>query len=444
MDILQTIVQYVLDMGASVFVPIIMLIIALLARMKFSEAFSASLTLGIAFVGMNLVINFMMEHIGGAAEQLAINTGVNLTAVDGGWPAMAAISWAWPFAFLMFIVQIGINIIMLVTNTTKTLNVDMWNVWAKIFTAVMVAYISGSTLMGFVVASIQIIVELKFGDVIAPRVEKLTGIPGVTIPHFMALIAVIMYPVDRLLDLIPIFKKDIDSDFIRDKIGILGENHIMGAIIGFLLGIAAGYGLRGSLILAVQAATALLLFPTVSKLFSQALSPISDAISEFMRERFKGKELYIGLDWPILAGRNELWVAVTITIPVFLILAIILPGNTVLPFAGIINLSFVIGAILLTNANLLKSIVLGAIYTPLFLYAATYFAPYITRLATSTGAVEIAEGSMLTWSSMGIPDFIYIFSSAAQFNIGGIILAIGWIILFVLMYKHIQKTDILG
>ena len=441
MDILKNIVNYVLDMGAPVFVPLIMLIIALIAKMKFGEAFSSALTLGIAFVAMNLVIGFMMEYIGGAAESLAKNTGVNLTAVDGGWPGMAAISWAWPFAFMMFPLQIGINIVMLALNWTKTLNVDMWNVWSKIFTAVMVSYISGNIIAGFIVAAIQIIVELKFGDCIGKRVEEITGIPGVTVPHFMALIAVIMYPLNKVLDLIPIFNKEIDADYLREKIGILGENHVMGAIIGLILGLVSGYGVQSSLLLAVQAGTALLLFPMISKLFAQALSPISDAISETMRKRFNGKEIFIGLDWPIIAGRNELWVAVTLTIPIFLVFAIFLPNNGVLPFAGIINLSFVIGAILLTKANLLRSIVLGMITTPIFLYAATYFAPYITQLATSTGAVAIESGKMLTWSSMGIPDFIFIFSKAAQLNWWAILLALVWLGLFALLYRDIMKQD---
>ena len=64
----------------------------------------------------------------------------------------------------------------------------------------------------------------------------------------------------------------------------------MGAIIGFLLGLASGYGVAGALQLAVQAATALTLFPMVSKLFSQALSPISEAISDFMKKNSKAKK----------------------------------------------------------------------------------------------------------------------------------------------------------
>lgn len=441
MDILQSVVQYVLNLGAPVFVPLIMLIIGLITRMKFKDAFKSALTLGIAFTGMSLVIDFMMGSISPAAQQLANNTGVTLNAVDGGWPGMASISWAWPYAFLLFPYCIGINIIMLVTNQTKTLNVDMWNVWNKIFTAVMIWYISDSILLGFLVSGIQVILELKIGDAWGPEVERLTGIPGVTVPHFITLIAVILNPINKLMDKVPFLNKNLDADYIKDKIGIFGENHVMGAIIGLLLGLAAGYDISKSLNLAVQAATAMILFPMVSKLFSQALSPISDGVSEFMRKKFSGKEVYIGLDWPILAGRNELWVAVITTIPFLLLFAIVLPGNSVLPFAGIINLSFVVGALLLTGANLVRMIIMGIVTAPIFLYSATYFAPYITQLATSTGVVEIPAGMMLTWSTFEGPDFRYLFAQAASGNFIYVGLAVVWLGLFVWLYKTQMKKN---
>lgn len=73
---------------------------------------------------------------------------------------------------------------MLALNWTKTLNVDMWNVWNKIFTYVLVYYMTGSMLAGFVVATIQIVFELKSGDMWQRHIQDLTGMPGVTVPHF--------------------------------------------------------------------------------------------------------------------------------------------------------------------------------------------------------------------------------------------------------------------
>ena len=68
MDILQTVVNYVLnDLGAAVFVPLLMLIIGLLMKMKFSEAFHSALTLGVAFSGMGLLIVDAATHRTAAA-----------------------------------------------------------------------------------------------------------------------------------------------------------------------------------------------------------------------------------------------------------------------------------------------------------------------------------------------------------------------------------------
>lgn len=441
MEVLQTVVDYVLNLGAAVFVPLIMLTIGLLMKMKFRDAFTSALTLGIAFTGMNLLIGFMMDSMGGAASAMADSTGISLPAVDIGWPGMASISWAWPYAFLLFPLQIGINIFLLVTKQTKTLNVDMWNVWNKIFTAVIVSYFTGSVILGMVAAAIVIILELKLGDAFAPEVQRLTGIPGVTVPHFVSLIAVILYPFDELLKKIPFLNKEFDAETLRDKIGVFGENSVMGGIIGLILGVAAGYGLSGSLTLAVQAATALTLFPMVSKLFSQALSPISDAVSEFMRSKYGDRDIYIGLDWPILGGRNELWVAVIITIPVLLISSIILPGNVVLPFAGIINLSFVVGALLLTNGNLLRMIIHGIISAPLFLYGASYFAPYITRLAQESGTIAVDSGQMVSWSTFEGPILRYLLATGLDGNILSIGLSAGWLVLFFLLLRNRKKYN---
>ena len=439
MEILQSVIQYILDLGAAVFVPFLMLIVGLAMKMKFRDAFTSALTLGIAFTGMGILVNFIMTSMGSAANDLTTHTGLSLPAVDIGWPGAAAISWAWPYAFLVFPLQLAINFIMLITKQTKTLNVDLWNVWNKIFTAVIVTYFTNNIVFGFIAASIIIVLELKLGDAFAPEVERLTGVPGITVPHFITLIAVILHPIDELLKKIPFLNKEFDADTLKEKIGVFGENSVMGAIIGLALGLASGNGIKYALGLAVQAATALTLFPMVSKLFSQALSPISEAVSDFMREKFEDREVYIGLDWPVLGGRNELWVAVIFTIPFLLVGAVALPGNIVLPFAGIINLSFVVGALLLTNGNVLRMIIHGLISTPLFLYGATYFTPYMTRLAEETNTLQ--QTGQISWATFEGPDIRYILANGFSGNLVAILLGVVWLGLYVWLLQARKKYN---
>ncbi|MCM3726583.1 PTS galactitol transporter subunit IIC [Neobacillus cucumis] len=441
MNIIQSIFQYILDMGAPVFVPIIMIIVGLIVKMKFRDAFSSGITLGVAFVGMSLIIGFMMGSIGPAAQQFVKNTGIELNAIDGGWTALAALAWAWPLAFLMFPLQIGINIVMLATKQTNTLNVDLWNVWGKILTAVIVSAISGSVVLAFVVAALQMVLELKISDVNQKQIQKLTQIPGVTTTHSMNLFGVLLYPLNKLLDFIPGMNKQIDANWLKQRLGIFAENHIMGFIIAVLIGVFAQMGVAKSLTLGVQGAAALTLFPMVSKLFMQALSPISDATSEFMQKRFKDREFYIGLDWPIMAGCNEIWVTTILLIPVMLGLAVLLPGNNVLPFAGIINLSVAVPAMIVTGGNLLRMVILGAVTTPVFLYLSTSFAPIVTNLAKTTKSVDVPSGQLITWSTIEYPDFRYLFAHAANGEIIGIAGAIVWLGLFVWYYKGMKVRN---
>lgn len=439
MNILKDIVNYVLNLGAPVFVPLIMFIIAMAARLKLSRAVKAALILGVAFSGMTLVVNYMMDSISPAAKSMSRLFHLSLNAIDAGWTGVAAITWSYKSAFMFFPLLLAINFIMLTFKMTKTLNVDMWNVWNKIFTYVVVLYFTKNVLFGFIVASLQIILELKAGDMWQRHIEDLTGMPGVTVPHFITLFAVLLQPLNKILDFIPIMNKPADANALQKKIGIFGDNTVMGAIIGVLLGFGAGYSVSGSLKLAVEAATAMTLFPMVSKLFMEALSPIAEAMNTMMKKHFHGREIYIGLDWPILAGRNELWVTVIILVPIMLIMAMLLPGNTVLPFAGIINLSFVVAALLLTGANLWRMLTLGIITTPIFLYGATYFAPIITNLAKTTGAVKVHAGQQLSWSTFEGPDFRLFFAQAFNGQWWAIGLSLLWLAGFVWLYFDQNK-----
>ena len=77
--------------------------------------------------------------------------------------------------------------------------------------------------LGFIVAAIQIIFELKIGDAWQRHIEDMTGMEGVTVPHFITLFAVILNPINKLLDYILIFNKPFDSEAIQKRSGSSGK-----------------------------------------------------------------------------------------------------------------------------------------------------------------------------------------------------------------------------
>ncbi|ROC60477.1 PTS galactitol transporter subunit IIC [Klebsiella quasipneumoniae] len=452
MNYLEIIINYVLALGSPVFVPFIMLIGGLIVRMHFKDAASSAITLGVAFVGMSLLIGFMVNAVGPAAESMMKRTGLELSIIDGGWTTLANISWAWPYAFAMFPLQIGINILMLMTKQTNTFNADMWNVWGKIFTAFIVV---GTTtplfgsfyaiLIAFGIASLQTVLELKSGDMHRHRIEKMTGIPGVTCAHRMMFLGAIYYPIDLLLRKIPALNKPMDAATLRSKVGIFAENHVIGFLLGILFGIIAGYDVAKTLMLGIQSATALFLFPIISKLFMQALSPISEAISEFMNKKFAGRKLFVGLDWPILGGASEIWFTIIVAIPFTMIWAIILPGNKILPFAGIINMVLVVPAYLVTKGNTLRMVILSFIGIPLFLFVGTVFAPIITELGLATKAIDIPVGKLISNSSIDAPVFTYAFSHLFMFLQGNFIplaMAAAWGLGFYFYSRELKSEEL--
>ncbi len=434
MQILENSVNFLLGLGAAVFVPIIIIIAGLLVRMKIKDAISSGITLGVAFSGMTMLINYMTGAITPAAEAMVKTIGIELPITDGGWTTMSTISWSWPYAFLMFPLVIGINILLLVLKKTDTFNADLWNVWGKIFTAVAAYYITKSVIIAFIIAAIQTVFELKSADFHQYRVEKLSGIPGVTCTHKMVFLAAPMYPVDWVLRKIPALNKSFDASDLKDKVGIFAENHVLGFILGIIFGILARYDVAGVLTLGVQCATALTLFPVISKYFMQALEPISNAVSEFMQNKFSDRELYVGLDWPFLGGSNEIWLAVIWTIPVTLIMAFFLPGNKILPFAGIINIAIAVPAYFVCQGNIIRMLIQCTLFTPAFLWIGTQFAPFMTELANTTGAVSLAQGQQISNSSIDGPIFTYALSHVMKIVDGDfipLIVLIIWIVCFI-------------
>lgn len=442
---MSDLLNYILGLGAAVFLPIIMIALGLCMKMKLKKAVLAGLTLGIAFTGMNVVLGFMFSSISPAAEALVERTGLQLTAIDVGWSPVAAIAWAWPFALIMFPLQIGINLCMLGLKWTNCLNVDLWNVWGKIFTASMVAYVTDSVALGFAAAAVQVVLELVSADLIQKRCFAATKIPGVTCTHPMFLQGPILALINRALDFVPgINKVNIDAQGLKNRIGIFGENSVMGFIVGGLIAWMGGYDLKGIVTTAMQVATAMVLFPMVAKLFMQALAPIADAAGAFMKSKFKGRDFYVGLDWPFMAGCPEVWVTAIILVPIELLLAVALSQmglNNLIPLASIINVVVAAPALIIAQGNLVRMILISGVATSMYLIVATSFAPLITRMAAETNTLSAQAGQLISWMQLEAPELRWSLAHAFNGEIAGIVALAGFSAVFVWYYKSMRNSD---
>ena len=88
------VMRYILDLGPTVMLPIVIIMFSKILGMKAGDCFKAGLHIGIGFVGIGLVIGLMLDSIGPAAKAMAENFDLNLHVVDVGWPGSSPMTWA--------------------------------------------------------------------------------------------------------------------------------------------------------------------------------------------------------------------------------------------------------------------------------------------------------------------------------------------------------------
>ena len=247
MQAVTNVFSYIIDMGASVMMPIIFTILGLVMGAKFGDALRAAMTFGVGFIGLNAIISIMSTTITPVAQALVDNLNFPLTTIDVGWPAGSAIAWsteAVPFVFLAVIIT---NIVMIALGWTKTMDVDIWNYWHVLFSASAILLVCKGTALAWVFAIGQAVLMMGIIFIIADWTQadcvEVFGLDGISLPHIQSMCnCIVTYPLDKLLGMIP-GVKDIHwtSEGIVEKLGLLGEPIMMGFIIGGFLSALAQF-----------------------------------------------------------------------------------------------------------------------------------------------------------------------------------------------------------
>jgi galactitol PTS system EIIC component len=401
------VLQWFVDLGPSVMLPVLLFIFGLILGTKPGKAFKAGLTVGIGFIGLNLVIGLLTDSLGPAAKAMVENFGLSLRTIDVGWPAAAAISFGSALGSLAIPVGIGLNVLLLIFGLTKTLNVDIWNYWHAAFTGSLVYMLTGNFYLGLYTIAIHITVLFFLSDLIAKDISKFYGFPNITFPHGSSAPSYLLaLPLNWIFDRIPGFNKlKADPETIQKKLGIFGDTTVMGVLIGLIMGILAGYDAKAILQLSVQTGAVMLLMPRMVSLLMEGLSPISEAASEFVRKKLPNRDLYIGMDSALSVGHPAVLSSALIIVPITLFLAVILPGNTVLPFGDLATIPFLICLMApVFNGNIVRTVVAGTLYMAVGLLIASWAAPLITEaalnvqfdLGDSTSISALVDGAVWT------------------------------------------------
>ena len=406
-DQLNKVVQYVLGMGATVMLPLFLFILALCFRVKWTKALRSALTVGIGFVGINAVMTILSDNVGPAAKVMVKHIGLSLPHADLGWPALSAITWGLPIAPFVIVMTIVINIIMLGMKWTKTVDVDLWNYWHFALAGTLVYYVTGNFWLGILAAAVITVIVFKLADWAAPLGEKYFGLEGISLPTVSS---ITFWPIGLLgnwiIDHIPGLNKiHINPQTIQKRFGIMGEPMMIGTILGILLGVLAGYDVRGILQIGVNLGAVMFILPRMVRILMEGLMPISEAVKDWLNKHVKNSgELYIGLDIAVAIGNPAVISTGLILTPIAVVLAFFLPGNGTMPLADLANLAvFASMIVLATKGDVFRSILIGIPCLIEDLYISSALAGTITKMAQNVNYSGAKSSSVTSFLDGGNP-----------------------------------------
>ena len=445
--------SYIISLGASVMMPIIFTVIGLCIGMKFGQALKSGLYVGVGFVGLGVVTALLTTNFNDPLKAICDLYHLQLNVFDMGWPAAASVAYNTAVGALIIPICLGINVLMLLTKTTSTLNIDLWNYWHYAFIGAVAYFVMGESLAwGYFAAIVCYIITLVLADITATKFQKYYDLDGISIPQpfcqsFMPFAVVI----NKALDKIPGFSRlDVDAEGLKRKFGVFGEPLLLGVIVGILIGVAAHFDVKMVLTLGVTMGAVMELIPRITKLFIDGLKPISVKAQEMVDKRLHGRKVHIGMSPALVIGHPTTLVVSILLIPTVLVVSVILPGNQFLPLASLAGMFYLFPIVLpYTKGNVVKTFIIGLVALIFGLYFVTDMAPDFTLAAnavfeaTKDKAAQIPQGftgGALDFASSLIGWVIYKLTCYVRY-VGPAILVLLTLALMVYNHKQIVKNE---
>ena len=403
MSQINNLFQWFISLGGPAIMFVIITLLSLGFGVKFSKSLESGIRMAIALTGMTAAISLLTEALGPALQDFVKSTGVDLHITDLGWAPMAVITWGSIYTLYFAFICTIVNLLLLFTNKTKTLNVDLFNIWNISIIGLLVEYYAHNMIITSLFVIMIYTLMLKNSDVLKPSINKVLNYDEnnvTTTAHPSLLIAPFVFVIDIFITkFLPFIDKfDFNAETLNKKIGFWGSKFAIGVYLGAFIGVLGQQSLKDVLTLGFTTGVVLELFAYIGGWFGPAIEPLSNRISSIMSSKFRGRQLFIGIDWPILASSAELWAVVNILAPILLFIAMFLPGNNVLPLGGILLTVLVPALLLITKGKVIRMTIIGTILLPLFLWAATMISSFLTNTSKKIGEFPsgLSDGQMFS------------------------------------------------
>lgn len=393
--------------GAAVFVPVVIIIVALFAGVKTKDAISAGLSAGVGLTGFNLVMNSFTPVISPLVTQIVDTVGINLGILDTGWQSTSIVGYSSQMGLLYFGIAIILQLVIFFIKWTDCFMVgDLWNNYSYMVWGSILYVITGNVALSLGLMVTQTMYTALFSEMLEKRFSTYYNYPNCCLvsPHNLEGLPYAM-GMNWLLNKFKFYKIKLDPETLRQKLGVIGEPMFLGFFVGILLGVIGNYYRLNTLVawgqiftVGITTSAVMVVYPKIAGVFAGAFAPLTQGFSKKAKKSSKTRSWYLGVNPAVGVGEASTLITGLLCIPLLLGISFLLPGNQVLPMVDLITLpSMSIVFACTSNGNVFKSVIMAIIWFTLGLLVCTYVAPYYTEVARGVG-ITIPENALMICS----------------------------------------------
>lgn len=185
---------------------------------------------------------------------------------------MAVITWGSIYTLYFAFICTIVNLLLLFTNKTKTLNVDLFNIWNISIIGLLVEYYAHNMIITSLFVIMIYTLMLKNSDVLKPSINKVLNYDEnnvTTTAHPSLLIAPFVFVIDIFITkFLPFIDKfDFNAETLNKKIGFWGSKFAIGVYLGAFIGVLGQQSLKDVLTLGFTTGVVLELFAYIGGWF---------------------------------------------------------------------------------------------------------------------------------------------------------------------------------
>ena len=457
MEFISQIFTFISGLGKYIMVPLMIAIIGIAFRCDTNKAIKGGITVGIGLFGLDLALSLVSKYLGPVATALVEQAHLNLDVIDVGWTALSGIAYATEVGAFIIPFCLLVNVVMLAIGATKTMDIDIWNFWHYALTGSLIYLVSGNILLGFLAAAAHFVVLLTIADRTAKQTQEVIEVPGVSIPHGGTFGGwVIGFVMEKVYNFLgskfgskekKTEKTDVEKakKLQKNPLAIILRDPIyVGFILGVVLALIGRQDVKTSLTTGMAMAALLYLTPRMVKILMEGLLPVSNACKSIMAKKYKGQELYIGMDNAIILGHPAVMVGTVVMIPVCVLLALILPGNRIVPLASLAACGYNCTVLCVMHKGKTgRTLISCTILLAVLMLIGSFMAEEITKVAVSTGfGWADTSYTLISAISGTLSSTVWFFGAFSLNNVVGIVLCLAIIVGCVVVNRMYFKKQV--